>query len=237
MITFRSVRFPDNEVLGKSRNPRWRTKMAGIWQSVVVAVVGIRLSRVDNGVRLGWSSKILRAAAGVAHEPNPGMTVSATVVADVWGRWVGILSLFPPRSFLFHLFVSLLLCFPHSCLHSLTPAAAILGKRLPAASVDVCEFEVALAVVLVAQRGAAYWAATQGKLSIQDILWNTTIFHAVYMNQPSQSVLRQHEVHVEGACLFKYSSLGDLVLPGDAEDMAQASEVKVLQAVFLSCVR
>ena len=57
-----------------------------MWQSVIVAVVGIRLSRVDNGVRLGWSSMMLRAAAGVAQEPNPGMTVSTTVVADVWGR-------------------------------------------------------------------------------------------------------------------------------------------------------
>ena len=61
----------------------------------------------DNGVRLGWSSITLIATAGVAQEPNPGMTVSATVVANEWGRWVGILSLFPPRSFLFHLFVSL----------------------------------------------------------------------------------------------------------------------------------
>ena len=118
----------------------------------------------DNGKRLGWSSVMLRAAAGVAQESNPGMTVFATVVADVWGRWVGILSLFPPRSFLFHLFVSLLLSSSDSCLRSLTPAAAILGKRFPAASVDVCEFEVALADVLEAQRGAAYWASPHGKL-------------------------------------------------------------------------
>ena len=81
----------------------------------------------DNGKHLGWSSVMLRAAAGVAQESNPGMTVFATVVADVWGRWVGILSLFPPRSFLFHLFVSLLLSSSDSCLHSLTPAAAILA--------------------------------------------------------------------------------------------------------------
>ena len=101
---------------------------------------------------------MLRAAAGVAQEPNPGMTVAATVIADVCGRWVGILSPFPPRSFLFHLFVSLLLSSSDSCLHSLTPTAAILGKRFPGASVDVCEFEVALADVLVAERGAAYWA-------------------------------------------------------------------------------
>ena len=47
----------------------------------------------DNGVRLGWSSMTLIATAGVAQEPNPGMTVSATVVANEWGRWVGILSL------------------------------------------------------------------------------------------------------------------------------------------------
>ena len=82
----------------------------------------------DNGKRLGWSSVMLRAAAGVAQESNPGMTVFATVVADVWGRWVGILSLFPPRSFLFHLFVSLLLSSCDSCLHSLTPAAAMGGR-------------------------------------------------------------------------------------------------------------
>ena len=49
-----------------------------------------------------WSSMMLRTAAGVAQEPDPGMTVSATVVADVWGRWVGIQSLFPRRSFLCH---------------------------------------------------------------------------------------------------------------------------------------
>ena len=180
---------------------------------------------------------MFRAAAGVAQEPNPGMTVFATVVADVWGRWVGILSLFPPHFFLFHLFVSLLLYSSDSCLHSLKPAATILGKRFPAARVDVCEFEVALADVLEVQRGAAYWAAPHGKLSIQDILRNATIFHAVYMAQPSQSALRQHEVHAEGACLFQYSSVSDLVLPDDAEDTAQASEVKALQAVFLSCVR
>ena len=44
-------------------------------------------------MRLDWSSMMLKAAAGLAQEPNPGMTVSATVVADVWGCWVGILSL------------------------------------------------------------------------------------------------------------------------------------------------
>ena len=89
----------------------------------------------DNGKRLGLSSVMLRAVAVVAQESNPGMTVFATVVADVWGRWVGILPLFPPRSFLFHLFV----CFSSPLLFWLLPAQLDASCCDPRQAIPSCQ--------------------------------------------------------------------------------------------------
>ena len=37
----------------------------------------------DNSERLGWFSVLFGAASGVAQQPNPGVTISAAVAADV----------------------------------------------------------------------------------------------------------------------------------------------------------
>ena len=68
----------------------------------------------DNGECLGWFSVLFGAASGVAQQPNPGVTISAAVAADVWLCLVGSQSLFSSCSYLFQLFVSLLLSPPDS---------------------------------------------------------------------------------------------------------------------------
>ena len=119
----------------------------------------------DNGVRPVGSVFLLRAAPGLAQQSNPSMAVSVTVVAHKVGWLVrvhGLLSLFTFCPFVLQMDFPLLLSSPNTITYSMTPAVSVICELFPAVWVDVRQFQVPLADVLVAESWAAYRAASRG---------------------------------------------------------------------------
>ena len=56
------------------------------------------------------------------------------------------------------------------------------------------------------------------------------------MSEPTHPTLAKHEVHAEGACFLQHCSVGDLILPCNAQDTSEAAEVEAFQAILLSGV-
>ena len=103
---------------------------------------------------------LLRAVPDVAQQSNPSMAVSATTVACKVGwlvRVCGLLSLFT-----FCPFVPLLLSTPDTIMYDMTPAVSVICELFPAVWVDVRQFQVPLADILIVKSWATYRAATQG---------------------------------------------------------------------------
>lgn len=56
-------------------------------------------------------------------------------------------------------------------------------------SQDLDTYKVSFDYIFEEQMGMANWALSLGKLSVQDVLRNATIFHSMNVAQPMQSVL------------------------------------------------
>ena len=105
---------------------------------------------------------LLRAAPHAAQQSNP---VSATIVARKFGCLIcvrGLLSLFTLYPFVLQLELPPLLSTPDTITYGKTPTVFVISELFPAVGVDVRQFQVPLAVVITAQRRAAYRAASRG---------------------------------------------------------------------------
>ena len=123
----------------------------------------------DNGVRPVGSVFLLRAAPDVAQQPNFSMAVSATIVARKVGWLVrvhGSLSLFTFCPFFLQLEVPLLLSTSDTITYGMAPAVSVIYELFPAVWVNVRQFQVPLADVLVAESWAGYRAASRGQLIV-----------------------------------------------------------------------
>ena len=107
---------------------------------------------------------LLRAAPDAAQQSNPSMAISATIVTRKVGWLVcvrGLLSLFTLCPFALQLEVLLLLSTPDTITYGKTAAVSVICVVFPAVWVDVRQFQVPLADVLVAESWAAYRAESQ----------------------------------------------------------------------------
>jgi hypothetical protein len=99
------------------------------------------------------------------------------------------LSLLPELSFVFQPLCAEFLTCPDASSNCLTPSAAVACKLFPVLRVDAYGFEVTLADVFVSQCWATCWVVSCGKLSIQHVLWNATVLHAMHMAEPPKTTL------------------------------------------------
>ena len=108
---------------------------------------------------------LLRAAPDVTQQSNPSMAVSAKIVTRKVGWLVCVrclLSLFTLYPFVLQLEVPLLLSTPDTITYGKTTAVTVICEVFTAVWVDVRQFQVPLADVLIAESWAAYSAASRG---------------------------------------------------------------------------
>ena len=106
------------------------------------------------------------------------------------------------------LFTSLQLFVKHA-----SPAGTVGGEVLPGIDVDVKCLHVSLAHILVPQLQAASASLPLGKLTIEDVFWNSAILHMADMARPVQLTLSQQGIHGGEASMRQDISVGHLVLP------------------------
>jgi hypothetical protein len=87
--------------------------------------------------------------------------------------------------------------------------------------VDICCSEVALADIFETLVGRAC-----GQFSVEQVLGNATIPHAMHVTVPHETALAREEMHAYCASLFQKSCVCDPVFPCVIKDAAEAAKVE-----------
>ena len=136
---------------------------------------------------------------------------------------------------------SLVRCCSHQfvfpCLEVLlqgTPSpCTISSKALPGHSVDADSLHISCVDIFITQVRAAGGSPPQCQLTVEDVFWNATILHTEDMTQPTQSALSEQGVHSGKTSTRQDISVGYFVLPGYAQDTADASQVECVKPSLL----
>ena len=91
-------------------------------------------------------------------------------------------------------------------------------KVLPGLGVDVKCFHISLADILVVQLWAAFGSPSRCHLSIENVLWDAAILHAVDMPQPTQPTPSEQGEHAWKVGSGQNLGVGHSVLPRYAKD-------------------
>ena len=175
------------------------------------------------------------AASLAAVETGVGETISAANVTFVCGLWcVGVVVLLSVGPFSYFCIHQLLFPCLEVLVQSASPHHAVGCKVLPGFGVDVKCFHVSFANILVAQLWAAFCSPSRCQLSIENVYWDAAILHAVDMTQPPQPVLFGQGEHAWKVGSGQDLDVGHSVLPGYAQDTADASQVEGVESFLLS---
>ena len=74
----------------------------------------------------------------------------------------------------------------------------------------------------------------QSQLTVEVFFFDATILHSTDMTQPSQSALSKQSIHTGKTSMRQDINVGYFVLPGYAQDTANASQVECVEPSFLS---
>ena len=132
--------------------------------------------------------------------------------------------------------VFLFICPFNSSACCLTPSSAVSDHCIPAFGANVTGLHVTLAGVLESEGWASHWPRATGELSIEDVFQQAAVLHAPYMAQPAQASLAQQRIHAADPGTVQHVTVGDAVLPGDAEDTLEAPHVEGVEAALLAHV-
>ena len=119
------------------------------------------------------------------------------------------------------------------CFYSTPPLYAISCKTLPGHSVDVDSLHISYADIIISQVSAAGCSPSRSQLPVEDVFWNAIILHSSDMPQPSQTVLSKQSEPTGKTNRRQDISVGYFVLPGYAQDTADASQVECVEPSLL----
>ena len=118
-------------------------------------------------------------------------------------------------------------------LHDTPPPCTISCKALPGQSVDDDSLHISCADIFISQVRAAGGSPPQCQLTVEDDFWNATILHTADMTQATQCALFEQGVHSGKTSTRQDISVGYFVLPGYAQDTADASQVESVKPSLL----
>ena len=113
------------------------------------------------------------------------------------------------------------------------PPCTISCKALPGHSVDADSLHIFYADIFISQVREAGGSPPQCHLTVEDVFWNAPIVHTADMTQPTQSALSEQGVHSGKTSTGQDISVGYFVLPGYAQDTADASQVECVKPSLL----
>ena len=113
------------------------------------------------------------------------------------------------------------------------PSCKISCKALPGHSVDADSLHISCADMFISQVRAAVGSPPQCQLIVEYVFWNATILHTADMIQPTQSALSEQGVHSGKTSTRQDVSVDYFVLPGYAQDTADASHMEYVKPSLL----
>ena len=102
---------------------------------------------------------------------------------------------------------------------------------------NIASPDVAFADIFIPESWSTSGSLASGEFTILNIFWCPSILHAGYVDKLAKSSLRQYSEHSGDSSPFKDFIVGDVWLPGDIQNLPDASEVEGVQSLFLSGVR
>jgi len=139
-------------------------------------------------------------------------------------------------AFLLGLVEAPLFCCASSCCDGTAPGGMIGCECLPVLSVDIEVFKRNLQAVLEAFLLPSNFALSMGEFTIEELLWDTVVSHTGDMARPPQLSLAHDSDDAGDVRLLQNPSVGDFVLPADVQEVAETSEVEVVDLPFMSSV-
>ena len=118
-------------------------------------------------------------------------------------------------------------------MYGASPPCAVRCKSFPGLCVDVKGLHISLADISVAQVRTTCCSLPACKFSIEEVFGNATILHAMHMAQPTQPALSELCVHAGEASMCQNLSVAHFVLPGYAQDAAEASQMERVESSLL----
>ena len=100
------------------------------------------------------------------------------------------------------------------------------SQIFPVIWINFACFEVMFPSVFEPQGGAPDFPDSCYWLSVYNFLGDVPIIHAMNRSQPSQAALTEEGVHAGETSTWQYLTVGDVVLPLDAEDVQKHSRWK-----------
>ena len=116
------------------------------------------------------------------------------------------------------------------------PSATICCKVLPAFNRDVTGAQRVLEGVFVALCLATLPASAVNQFRKEDLCWKTAVLHSHHVASPSELGLHDQDLNTWHAGTVKYLLVGDSVLPGNAQEPAEAAEVELVQFLEVTSV-
>ena len=115
-------------------------------------------------------------------------------------------------------------------------SATICCKMLQAFNRDVTGAKRVLEGVFVALCLASLPASAASQFGTEDLFWKTAVLHSHTVTIPSELCLHDQDLNTWHAGTAKYLLVGDSVLPGNAQEPAEATEVELVQFLEVSPV-
>ena len=182
------------------------------------------------GILRVWSG----AASLVTEEPYAGVAVSVTEIAYICGCWsVCIIDLFSLGPLLFRYLRQFFFPCHEVLLYGASPPCAVGCKGFPGLGVDVKRLHVSFENITVAQVWTACFSPPTCQFSIEEVFGDATVLHAMHMAQPAQPALSELCVHTGETSTCQDICVAHFVLPGYAQDAAEASQVEGVESSLL----
>ena len=217
---------------------RYRAKANGVLDGALLSLFVMNSSRpslvdFDHGYcTLGVRGVATRAASSAAGT-DVGVAVCCTKCRCSWSWGVFLSVCLPPCSPLFCQVQDLLLTCLHQFLEQAAPADAVCCSVHPDLCFDTQIFHVALADILISQLGANLGSFSGRKFTIENVLWDSAIFHTAHVARPAQSALSEQHIRGGEAGMGKNLGVRHFVAPADAKDAAKTSHVENAQLLLL----
>ena len=117
-----------------------------------------------------------------------------------------------------------------------SPLWLVKSLSLPGFNGNVTCFQVVFLNILLPLVLTSSWTLTTDQLPIEECLWYSVFLHASKMSSPSELALDEQSFNAFYLATFKYSSVWYSVLPKDATNFSEASEMELVKFFHMTAV-
>ena len=111
----------------------------------------------------------------------------------------------------------------------IAPLWTVMSLSLPGFNGYITCLQVVFQNILIPLVLTSSWTLTTDQLPVEQCLWYSVFLHASKMSSPSELALDEQSFNAFYLATFKYNSVWYSVLPRDATDFSEASEMELVK--------